>query len=83
MLLYSGDRRMLLNTGWIQGVFICATVLIGYGAIYLITPLNVQGHIDSSLPRLYLHLWRAFLLLTGMIGAENKRGNDLLESRHA
>jgi hypothetical protein len=77
------DRRMLLNTGWIQGVFICATVLIGYGAVYLITPEDLQWHIDSSLPRLYLHLWPAFLLLTGLIAAENKGRNDLLESHHA
>jgi len=77
------DRRMLLDRGWIQGVFICTTVLIGYGAVYLITPQNVQVHIDTSLPRLYLHLWPAFLLLAGLIAAEDKGRNGLLESHHA
>jgi hypothetical protein len=77
------DRRMLLNTGWLQGVFICATVLIGYCAVYLITPMDLQWHIDTSLPRLYLHLWPTFLLLAGLIAAENTAQNDLPESHDA
>jgi hypothetical protein len=76
------DRRMLLNRGWLQGVFICAIVLIGYGAVYVITPMDLQWHLDSSLPRLYLHLWPTFLLLAGLIAAENKAQNDPLESHH-
>ena len=67
------DRRMLLNIGWLQGVFICVIVLIGYCAVYVITPMDLQWHLESSLPRLYLHLWPAFLLLAGLIAAENKR----------
>jgi hypothetical protein len=77
------DRGMLLNRGWLQGVFICALVLIGYGAVYVITPMDLQWHLDSSLPRLYLHVWPAFLLLAGLIAAENKGQNDPLESHHA
>jgi hypothetical protein len=67
------DRRMLLNTGWLQGAFICAIVLTGYAAVYVLTPEDLQLHIDSSLPRLYLHLWPALLLLVGLIPAEKKR----------
>jgi hypothetical protein len=77
------DRRMLLNTGWLQGVFICAIVLIGYGAVYVITPMDLQWHLDSSLPRLYLHLWPTFLLLAGLISAQNKGPNESPESQHA
>jgi hypothetical protein len=77
------DRRMLLNRGWLQGVFICATVLLGYGAVYVLTPMDLQWHLDSSLSRLYLHLWPTFLLLAGLIAAENKGQNDALESHHA
>lgn len=72
-LLQRLDRRTLLNTGWLQGVFICTIVFAGYCAIYVITPMDLEWHLNSSLPRLYLHLWPAFLLLAGLIGAENKQ----------
>jgi hypothetical protein len=73
VLLQRLDRRMLLNIGWLQGVFICTILLASYCAVYIITPMNLQWHLDSSLPRLYLHLWPAFLLLAGLIGADTKR----------
>ena len=78
VVLYRLDRRVLTNRGWLQGVLTCATVLAGYGFVYVMTPMDLQWHLDSSLPRLYLHLWPAFLLLAGMIAAENKQteGND-------
>ena len=72
-LLQRLDRRMLLNLGWLQGVFICTTVFAGYCAIYVITPMDLEWHLNSSLPRLYLHLWPAFLLLAGLIGSENQQ----------
>ncbi|HEY2380464.1 MAG TPA: hypothetical protein VGK48_04710 [Terriglobia bacterium] len=62
------DRKILLDRGWLQGVFICTVVLAGYTATYLITPMDLQWHLDSSLPRLYLHLWPSFLLLCGLAG---------------
>jgi hypothetical protein len=72
VVLVGIDRRMLVNRGWIHGVLICALVLFGYFAVYMITPMDLQWHLDSSLPRLYLHVWPAFLLLAGLIAAEPK-----------
>jgi hypothetical protein len=63
------DRKVLLNGGWLKGVLICAIVLAGYAATYMISPYDLQWHVESSLPRLYLHLWPAFLLLAGLISA--------------
>jgi hypothetical protein len=62
------DRKMLLDAGWLQGVFICVFVLAGYAAVYVVTPMDLQWHIGSSAPRLYLHLWPTFLLLAGLVG---------------
>jgi hypothetical protein len=66
------DRKMLLNEGWLQSVFVCVIVLVGYLAIFVITPQELQQYIDVSLPRLYLHLWPAFLMLAGLISANNE-----------
>jgi len=61
------DRKVLLNEGWLKGVLICVILLAGYAATYMISPYDLQWHVESSLPRLYLHLWPAFLLLAGLI----------------
>jgi hypothetical protein len=63
------DQKILRNEAWLQGVSICFIVFAGYAAIYLITPEDLQWQIETTLPRLYLHLWPAFLLLTGLIAS--------------
>jgi hypothetical protein len=63
------DRKMLLNQGWLQGVSICVIMLAGYFVLYVISPFELQWHIESSLPRLYLHLWPAFLMLAGLVSS--------------
>jgi hypothetical protein len=69
-LLQRIDRKILLNEGWLQGVSICVLLLAGYFAIYIATPEDLQWHIESSLPRLYLHVWPAFLFLAGLAGSK-------------
>jgi hypothetical protein len=69
VLLQRIDRQMLLNEGWLQGVSICVLVLAGYFATYVTTPKDLDWHLASSLPRLYLHIWPAFLLLAGLLGS--------------
>ena len=46
VLLKRLDRRMLLNIGWLQGVFICTLVFAGYCAIYVITPMDLEWHFE-------------------------------------
>jgi hypothetical protein len=60
------DREMIRNAGWLQSLFVCLLVFFGYYAVYLVTPMDLQWHLNSSLPRLYLHLWPAVLLLAGL-----------------
>ncbi len=36
--------------------------LLGYAIVYLVTPLDLLGHLNSSLSRLLLHLWPLVLL---------------------
>jgi hypothetical protein len=62
------DRRMLRNPGWLQGVFVSSALIAGYFAVYVVTPMDLRWHLDSSLPRLYLHIWPSFLLLAGLVG---------------
>jgi hypothetical protein len=59
-------RERIRNVGWLQSMFVCAMVAVGYYAVYLVTPYELQWHLESSLPRLYLHLWPASLLLAGL-----------------
>lgn len=63
------DRKMLLNAAWLQGACICAMMVAGYAAIYIVSPMDLEWHLQSSLPRLYLQVWPLFLLLAGLIAS--------------
>jgi hypothetical protein len=39
-------------------------VCAGYVSIYVITPLDLTWHLNTSLNRLYMHLWPSFIFLT-------------------
>ena len=39
-------------------------VCTGYVSIYVITPLDLTWHLNTSLNRLYMHLWPSFIFLT-------------------
>jgi hypothetical protein len=60
------DRSVFRNFGWRAGVAILTLLLAAYFAIYLITPLELNDHLASSLNRLMMHVWPACLLLAGM-----------------
>jgi hypothetical protein len=42
-------------------VAVLALMLLGYAFVYLVTPLDLLGHLNSSLRRLLLHLWPSAL----------------------
>jgi hypothetical protein len=53
--------------GWVVAggrlvLAISALMLAGYYGVYLLSPMNLAGHIDSSLVRLLLQLWPLMLL---------------------
>jgi hypothetical protein len=58
--------RTILSRAWLSCIAILALVASGYFAIYVITPLDLQYHLISSLPRLMLQMWPSALLLAGL-----------------
>ena len=71
------DRKMLVNEGWLQGVSICVILLAGYFAIFIIGAADVRLAIESALPRLYLHIWPAFLMLAGLLAISREKQQPL------
>jgi len=56
--LLLGKTKQNVNAESIKTTFlIVLSMMAGYFFIYLITPLNLQWHIDTSIWRLFLHLW--------------------------
>jgi hypothetical protein len=70
------DRSVLQNFGWRAGVSIIAVLLAAYFAIYVITPLELNDHLASSLSRLLMHVWPACLLLAGMTARRQAAANS-------
>ena len=49
-------------------------LFVGYLCTYLITPLDLTWHLDTSLKRLYVHLWPSFVFLAvGICGSAEER----------
>jgi hypothetical protein len=67
------DRATLRSFSWRAGLAIVAMLLASYYAIYVITPLDLQDHLDSSLDRLLMHVWPACLLLAGLAARRSLR----------
>jgi hypothetical protein len=60
------DRSVLRSFSWQAGVAIIVMLEVGYFVIYVITPLELNYHLNSSMDRLLMHVWPACLLLAGM-----------------
>ena len=64
--LWGLNRKTLWSGGWLSCVSVLGIVALGYFAIYVITPLDLRYHLDTSLSRLCLHLWPSVLLMIGL-----------------
>jgi hypothetical protein len=64
--LWGINRKTLWSGGWLSCVSVLGMVALGYFAIYVITPLDLRYHLDTSLSRLCLHLWPSVLLMIGL-----------------
>ena len=60
------DWRSLRSSGWLTGFAILLFMAVGYYSVYLMTPLDLDYHLKTSLDRLMIHLWPSFLLLLGL-----------------
>ena len=60
------DRSVMRSFSWRAGVAIIVMLQVGYFVIYVITPLELNYHLNSSMDRLLMHVWPGCLLLAGM-----------------
>jgi hypothetical protein len=62
--IFFGLNFNLLKKPWmVRAIITVLAVLLGYAVIYLISPLELQFHLGSSLNRLYLHIWPITIFL--------------------
>jgi hypothetical protein len=72
LVLLTGIHRQAVRTpGWIGSVAILVLVACGYFAIYVITPLDLKWHIETSMDRLMLHMWPSALMLAAVASRTN------------
>jgi len=71
--LFGIDRSVLRRFGWRAGVAIVTMLMASYFAIYVITPLELNDHLASSLNRLMMHVWPGCLLLAGMTARKHAK----------
>ena len=65
------DTSVWRSYCWRAGVVIVVLLQLVYFAIYVITPLGLTYHLNSSLDRLMMHVWPSCLLLAGMMARKN------------
>ncbi len=78
------SRDAKTRPGILPVAAILLLMLVGYFAVYLLTPLPLEYHLATSLNRLYLQLWPSFIFLFFMIAnapAEERSGDDGKKSR--
>ena len=66
-LIGAGGRRLSLSEWAVAALLLL--MLAGYYVVYLLTPMDLHWHLDSSLVRLLLQLWPAGLFWWGLAAA--------------
>jgi hypothetical protein len=61
LLLLGTAPHPMVKSAAASVFLVCTLVLLGYALVYLTTPLDLAGHLGSSLHRLLTHLWPSFL----------------------
>jgi hypothetical protein len=69
------SRSVFASRGWQTIAVILVTLVAGYYAVYLTTPVELKVHIETSMDRLYLQLWPSLLLLAGLTCRSKVRFN--------
>jgi Dolichyl-phosphate-mannose-protein mannosyltransferase len=60
------DRPEIGTFRWRTAAGIILIVLVGYYWIYVITPIELPVHLESSLSRLLVHVWPSVILMIGL-----------------
>ncbi len=61
------EKARALKAGVIMQTITLSLVFAGYFLIYIITPFDLPWHLSTSLNRLLLHLWPAFIFMSFLI----------------
>jgi Dolichyl-phosphate-mannose-protein mannosyltransferase len=69
------DPHILRSAGWRTGCLILLTIAVGYFCIYIVSPIDLQVHLDTSAYRLMIHFWPSFLLLLGLCTQTSQPAN--------
>lgn len=70
------NRQVMRSFGWVTGTIVVGLLLMGYYFVYLVTPIDLQVHLNTSLDRLFLQVWPSMILLAGLVcGNEAERKN--------
>ena len=65
-----GKTKQQVNAESIKTSFVIVLFMMGgYFFVYLITPLNLQWHIDTSIWRLFLQLWPTIIFSFFLVAA--------------
>ena len=68
-LMYAGQRPFAKGSASQQStIALLAFMLFGYYCVYVVTPLDLQWHLDGSFPRLLIQLWPAFVFCVAGTG---------------
>lgn len=60
-------RSIVANNGWRTNVTILVILCAGYYLICLTTLVELKVHLETSMDRLLMQVWPAFLLLAGLV----------------
>ena len=69
------DRARLKSFGLLAGICTFTLLWAAYFGIYVLTPLNLQYHLNTSLDRLLLQLYPSVLFLTAFLAAGLKEAD--------
>lgn len=75
-IVYKGINIKKINTGIIANILLLFLMLTGFFFVYIVTPLNLEFHLSTSLHRLFFQLFPTFLflyfILLGRHSVQNK-----------
>ncbi len=77
--LRGADRGAMRSFGWLTSVVILGVVMAAYYFVYLVTPIELQYHLVSSLDRLLIHIWPSFLLVLGLTAKASAHPQSTLQ----
>jgi hypothetical protein len=67
------------KTAWAMPVLVLLGMMAGHYMAYVLTPIDLQWHLENSLPRLMLQIWPTALVLCFLIAPTRTNERELRE----